>query len=137
MIKKGRVLFSALHTLQRDQSQKCSLNSKNHISSPVHKLIIKNYAAGQERGEETKEETDAAGWKIAQNAAPTTGTCVPLSHVTPVTSAVTSRRSFQGREKQLTNLKTPTYNYEFKNSCVLSIKMIRPVALLCFFLVAI
>lgn len=41
-----------LHTLRHDQSRKCCFNSKNHISSPVHKLIIKNYAAGQERAEE-------------------------------------------------------------------------------------
>lgn len=40
-----------LHTLLDDQSRKCCFNSKNHISSPVHKLIIENYAAGQ-RGEQ-------------------------------------------------------------------------------------
>lgn len=44
-----------LHTLLDDQSRKCCFNSKNHISSPVHKLIIENYAAGQ-RGRE--EETE-------------------------------------------------------------------------------
>lgn len=46
-----------LHILLDDQSRKCCFNSKNHISSSVHKLIIENYAAGQ-RGRK-KEEKEA------------------------------------------------------------------------------
>lgn len=48
-IKKGESLISVLRTLLHDQSRKCCFNSKNRISSPVHKLIIKNYAAGQKQ----------------------------------------------------------------------------------------
>lgn len=47
--KEEESLISVLHTLLDDQSTKCCFNSKNHISSPVHKLIIENYAAGQRR----------------------------------------------------------------------------------------
>lgn len=36
-----------LHTVLDDQSRKCCFNSKDHISSPVHKLILENYAVGQ------------------------------------------------------------------------------------------
>lgn len=53
--KEGESLISVLHTLLDDQSRKCCFNSKNHISSPVHKLIIENYAAGQ-RGREDEEK---------------------------------------------------------------------------------
>lgn len=54
--KEGESLISELHTLLDDQSRKCCFNSKNHISSPVHKLIIENYAAGQRGREEEKEK---------------------------------------------------------------------------------
>lgn len=60
-IKKGESLISVLHTLLHDQSRKCCFNSKNHISSPVHKLIIKNYAAGQKQREEEGEEEEEVG----------------------------------------------------------------------------
>ena len=45
-----------LHTLLDDQSRKCCFNSKNHISSPVHKLILDYYAAGQRGREEEEKE---------------------------------------------------------------------------------
>lgn len=54
--KEGESLISVLHTLLDDQSRKCCFNSKNHISSPVHKLIIANYAAGQRGREEEEKE---------------------------------------------------------------------------------
>ncbi len=54
--KEGESLISELHTLLDDQSRKCCFNSKNHISSPVHKLIIENYAAGQRGREEEEKE---------------------------------------------------------------------------------
>lgn len=43
-----------LHTVLDDQSRKCCFNSKDHISSPVHKLILENYAVGQ-RAREAQE----------------------------------------------------------------------------------
>ena len=56
-----------LHTLPHDQSRKCCFNSKNHISSPVHKLIIENYAAGQEKRDEGEnEKTEEARRKCPQ-----------------------------------------------------------------------
>lgn len=66
--KEGESLISVLHTLLDDQSRKCCFNSKNHISSPVHKLIIENYAAGQRgREEEEKERQKMRTEKAPQN----------------------------------------------------------------------
>lgn len=53
--KEGESLISVLHTLLDDQSRKCCFNCKNHISSPVHKLIMENNAPGQ-RGREEEQE---------------------------------------------------------------------------------
>lgn len=64
--KEEKSLISVLHTLLDDQSTKCCFNSKNHISSPVHKLIIEKDAAGQRR---RGEEETKARQKTAQNPA--------------------------------------------------------------------
>lgn len=56
--EEGESLISVLHTLLDDQSRKCCFNSKNHISSSVHKLIIENDAAGQRGGDEEEEQTE-------------------------------------------------------------------------------